>query len=81
MQLGGTLLAIIFMLRTMRLLAGRIAIFDELATVTPLEVVTTRTTSGAFLRVIGSAHDYFHRWVGSIFSLAMERKVNMRGID
>jgi hypothetical protein len=41
----------------MFLLAGRIAIFDELATVTPLEAIATCTTSGAFLRVIGRAHD------------------------
>ena len=44
------------MLRSMCLLAGRIAIFDELATVTPLEAATTFTTSGAFL-ILGRVHD------------------------
>jgi hypothetical protein len=41
----------------MCLLAGRIAIFDELATIACLEAITTFTTSGAFLRVIGRGHD------------------------
>ena len=45
------------MLRSMCLLAGRIAIFDELAAFACLETITTRTTSRAFLRVIGRAHD------------------------
>ena len=48
-QLGGSFLALVFMRRTMRLLAGRVAIFDELARGArfQFQTITTLAASGA----------------------------------
>ena len=48
MQLGGAFLALLFVNRTMCLLAGRVAIFDELASHARFEIFFTLAAFGAF---------------------------------
>ena len=53
MKLGGTFLALLLMLRTVGLLAGGVAILDELATIARLETIAVHSASGALWFVIG----------------------------
>ena len=65
LQLGGTFLALLFMHRTMGLLAGGVAIFDELASGACFEAIATLATSSAtrqiIILIVRSTH-YIHRY-------------------
>lgn len=54
MQLGSAFLALFFVHRTVRFLAGGIAIFDQLATIARFETIAALAATGAFF--IGRAH-------------------------
>ena len=50
MQLSGAYLAFLFMLRAMSLLAGGVAIFDQLASVARFEATAILSASGTLVR-------------------------------
>ena len=55
MQLSGTFLTLLFMLRTVRLLAGSVAIFDKLTAIARFEAIAALAASGTFF--IGGANN------------------------
>ena len=61
MQLGGTFLTRLFMLRTVCPLAGRVAILDELAGSTSFEAIATLAASGALRRTIVIGRSAHHK--------------------
>ena len=54
MELGSAIFTRLFMMRTVRLLAGRVAILDQLASVARFEAIAAHLTAtgGAFRRAI-----------------------------
>ena len=55
MQLRGPFLTLLFVFGAVCLLAGRVAIFDELAAVARFETITSLAACGARRHVIGHA--------------------------